>query len=94
MNAQEALSSQVEKISKLCRETDGNDTAVPLRDWEATYKQLRGIKGMWDTGGTTSWEVVEKEVGAEWIKVARRDEKFKEYYRLRREADRLGVLVK
>jgi hypothetical protein len=94
MNAQEALSIQVDKIGALCRETGDEDTAVPVADWEGTYKQLRGIKGMWDTGGTVSWEVVEKETGAEWIKIARNDPKFKQYYMLRREADRLEVLCK
>jgi len=94
MNAQEALSIQVEKINQLLRDTKEAASKVPLADWEQTYRQLRGIKGMWDTGGTVSWETVEKETGAEWIKIARNDPKFKEYYKLRREADRLEVLCK
>ena len=94
MNAQQALAKQVEKISSLLKETKEADTEVPIKDWEATYKQLRGIKGLWDTGGTVSWEVVEKEIDAEWIRIARRDEKFKQYYKLRREADRLGVMAR
>lgn len=94
MNAQEALSNQIERISSLLKDTKPEDTKVPLGDWEWTYRQMRGIKAMWDTGGVVSWDIVEKEVGAEWIAVARNDKGFREYYSLRREADRLLVLLR
>jgi len=94
MHAKEALASQVEKISNLLKSTKQKDTKVLLRDWEETYKMLRGIKGMWDTGGAVGWDVVERDVNAEWMKIARRDERFKQYYFLRREADRLEAQLK
>ena len=92
MNATDALVTQIEKLNVFMRDND--KASVPIKDFEDYYKQLRGIKAWFDTGGTISWDKIESTAGIDWIKDIRKDSVFKEYYKIRREIDRLEVLVK
>jgi len=84
--AQEKYAEQIEKISGCLR------VAPPeAEEWEGCYKRLRALKGLWNN---VSWDIIEAESGEEWIKDVRKNEKFKEYYKLRMEADRLEALAK
>ena len=84
------MAELVEQISDLLRNANGG--SIPVCEWEETYKELRGIKAWF--GNEKSWDTVEKEAGDQWIKDARSDKAFKEYYKLRAEYDKLEVLVK
>ena len=88
MNAQESLTNNIKDLANLLRPKP--ESNLPLKDFEPTYKQLRGIKGYWECG----WdEIMVSLEHPEWIKVAREDEVFKEYYKLRVEIDRLEAMV-
>ncbi len=93
MGAKEDHAKMIGKFSDLLRNTEQENTAVPLDDFESTYRQLRGIKDFWDTGGKVSWKYIEGVVDAEWIGTARGDDVFRKYYKYRMEADRLEKML-
>lgn len=66
-------------------------SAYPPSRFEDLYKELQGLKGFFDT---INWDKIVRESGETWIADLRKDEAFKEYYKLRTEIDRLEVLVK
>jgi len=89
MNAQESIVNNVGKITELLKSKPTSD--VPLRDFEATYKQLRGIKGLF---AGDSWDDIMPQIdNPEWIQVARGDAAYKEYHKLRVKQDRLEAMV-
>lgn len=69
----------------------GIASAYPPSRFEDLYKELQGLKGFFDT---VNWDKIIRESGEMWIGDLRKDAAFKEYYKLRSEIDRLGVLVK
>jgi hypothetical protein len=56
---------------------------IPVEKYEWYYKKLRGIKQLMEG---EPWDEIEK--WDEHVKFARQDEPFKQYYKLRMEADR------
>ena len=64
---------------------------IEFGHYENTYKKLKGVKKFYDNA---SWDVIEIDVKEQWLKDSRKDEQFKEYYKLRSEIERLEVLVK
>lgn len=89
MNAQESIMANVNSIAELIKSKPTSD--VRLKDFEPTYKQLRGIKGLF-VGD--SWDEIMPQLdNPEWIRVARGDAAYKEYHKLRVKQDKLENLV-
>ena len=87
--AQLKMAAQIESISAYLKEVKPNK--IPVDEYEDYYKKLRGIKELFEKA---PWDEIEKEKGMEDVTLARKDEPFKEYYKLRMEADRLRGFVK
>lgn len=87
--AQEKMAAQIEAVSAYLKEAKPDK--IPVEKYEDYYKKLRGIKELYDNA---PWNEIEREPGMDDVKLARKDEPFKKYFKLRQEADRLEGFVK
>lgn len=89
--ADEKYAEAVALLGDFLRDGIFVETTFPVETFEAVYMELRGLQKFW---GTKEWDVIEKECGDPLVAKARKDEGFKQYFKLRAEIDRLEVLVK
>jgi len=85
--AEERMAEQINTVSDYLKVVIPDK--IPVEKYEWYYKKLRGIKQLMEG---EPWDEIEK-----WdddVKQARKDESFKEYYKLRMEADRLEGFVR
>jgi len=87
--AQDKMAAQIDLVSDYLKEA--RPDKIPVERYEDYYKKLRGIKKLFEGA---SWDEIEKEEGMEEVTLARSDEAFKQYFKLRTEADRLEVFVR
>ena len=84
--AQEKMAEQINTVSDYLKTVIPDK--IPVEKYEWYYKKLRGIKQLMDG---EPWDEIER--WDEDVKLARSDDAFKEYYKLRMEADRLDKFI-
>ena len=88
--AEQAAADIINKVTDLIK--SDRLSAVSREEWHQTYKKLKSIKSLFDPNNKLTWEQIIKESGETWIKGVRQDEVFKEYYKLRKEFDKINIL--
>ena len=90
--AETKYAQAIEKLNAYLHSTT-KSMLVAFGEWERTYKGLQAVAKFWGVPDDASWDKVIKETKEEWIGEARKDKAFKGYYILRKEIDRLEVMV-
>lgn len=88
---QETIAEAVEKFSAFLHQAEGSNIKDYL--WESEYKHLKVVSALFDT---SNWDEIEQLVDNDerkHIKQLRGDPIFKEYFKHRRELDRLMRMI-
>ncbi len=66
------------------------ESCVPLDDWWRRAKMLAATKDFFDN---ESWDEIQTYAGLDWVKGAREDQAFREFYLLYRELIKMEVFL-